>query len=92
MIRGNQGDCVKVTLRNQLEFGEDVSLHINGSSMVVSKTGQPATTTNPDAIAYGPDEECEENCETTPVDLECTSIPIPRKGGGSSTVTVMTVS
>ncbi len=53
VIRGNQGDCVKITLRNQLEFGEDVSLHIHGSSMVVSKTGQPATTTNPAAIAYG---------------------------------------
>lgn len=53
VIRGNQGDCVKITLRNELEFGEDVSLHINGSDMVMSKTGQPATTTNPDAIAAG---------------------------------------
>lgn len=60
VIRGNQGDCVTITLRNQLEFGEDVSLHINGSSMVVSKTGQPATTTNSDAIAYGPEEEEDE--------------------------------
>jgi manganese oxidase len=51
VIRGNQGDCVKFTLRNQLEFGEEVSLHIHGSNMVVSKTGQPATTTNLDAIA-----------------------------------------
>ena len=81
VIRGNQGDCVKVTLRNQLEFGEDVSLHVNGSSMVVSKTGQPATTTNPDAIAYGPDEECEENCETTPVDLEWYIHPDTQEGG-----------
>ncbi|MDX1412405.1 MAG: hypothetical protein R3351_09630, partial [Nitrospirales bacterium] len=30
VIRGNQGDCVKFTLRNKLEFGEEVSLHING--------------------------------------------------------------
>jgi hypothetical protein len=51
VIRANQGDCMKVTLRNQLEFGEAVSLQIHGSSMVVSSTGQPATTTNPDAIA-----------------------------------------
>lgn len=51
VIRGNQGDCVKVTLRNQLEFGEEVSLHINGSDMVMSQTGQPATTTNPDTVA-----------------------------------------
>ena len=39
-IRGNQGDCVKITLRNQLEGGEDVSLHIHGSSMVVSRHRQ----------------------------------------------------
>ncbi len=51
VIRGNQGDCVKFTLRNQLEGGEEVSLHIHGSDMVMSKTGQPATTTNPDAVA-----------------------------------------
>jgi hypothetical protein len=51
VIHGNQGDCVKISLRNQLESGEDVSLHIDGSSMVVNATGQPATTTNPDAIA-----------------------------------------
>lgn len=57
VIRGNQGDCVKITLRNKLEFGEDVSLHINGSNMVVSKTGQPATTTNPDAVAAGESDE-----------------------------------
>jgi FtsP/CotA-like multicopper oxidase with cupredoxin domain len=51
VIRGNQGDCVKITLRNQLAFGEEVSLHINGSDMVMSETGQAATTTNPDSVA-----------------------------------------
>ena len=51
VIRGNQGDCVKVTLHNKLEFGEEVSLHINGSDMVMSKTGKPATTTNGDTVA-----------------------------------------
>ncbi|MCZ6581077.1 MAG: LysM peptidoglycan-binding domain-containing protein [Nitrospirae bacterium] len=60
VIRGNQGDCVKFTLRNELEFGEDVSLHIHGSSMLISKTGEPATTTNPDAVAAGPDEDADE--------------------------------
>ena len=63
VIRGNQGDCVKITLRNNLEFGEDVSLHINGSDMVMSKTGQPATTTNPDSVAAGPGEDAEEGAE-----------------------------
>ena len=51
VIRGNQGDCIKITLSNQLEFGEEVSLHINGSDMVMSETGQPATTTNADTVA-----------------------------------------
>ena len=51
VIRGNQGDCVKFTFRNQLEFGEEASLHIHGSNMVISKTGQPATTTNRDTVA-----------------------------------------
>ena len=51
VLRGNQGDCVKITLRNQLEGGEEVSLNIHGSSMIVASTGKPATTTNPDSIA-----------------------------------------
>jgi manganese oxidase len=50
VIRGNQGDCVRIKLQNRLEGGEDVSLHIHGSSAVVSATGKPATTTNPDSI------------------------------------------
>ena len=50
VIRANQGDCVKIKLQNTLEGGEDVSLHIHGSNMVVGSTGKPATTTNPDSI------------------------------------------
>src|SRR4029079_9818320 len=49
VIRANQGDCVKMTLRNQME-SEDGSLFIQASSMIVSDTGKPATTTNPDSI------------------------------------------
>ncbi len=49
VLRANQGDCVKLTLRNQME-DEEGSLFIQASSMVVSATGKPATTTNPDAI------------------------------------------
>ncbi|HQY58195.1 MAG: multicopper oxidase domain-containing protein [Nitrospira sp.] len=51
VLRGNQGDCVKLTLRNALEGTEEVSLNIHGSSMVMAATGQPASTTNPDSIA-----------------------------------------
>ncbi|CAI4033974.1 putative Manganese oxidase [Nitrospira tepida] len=49
VLRANQGDCVKLTLRNQME-GEDGSLFIQASSMIVSATGKPATTTNPESI------------------------------------------
>ncbi len=49
VIRGNQGDCVKITLRNQME-SEAGSLHIHGSSTLISVTGKAATTTNPDSV------------------------------------------
>ncbi|NKB80417.1 MAG: LysM peptidoglycan-binding domain-containing protein [Nitrospirales bacterium] len=80
VIRGNQGDCVKVTLRNKLEFGEDVSLHINGSSMVMSNTGLPATTTNPDAVAAGPGEDAEEGAEGGVVEMEWYIHPDTQEG------------
>ena len=51
VIRGNQGDCVKFTLHNKLEFGEEASFHIHGSDMVMSDTGKPALTTNPASVA-----------------------------------------
>ena len=51
VFRANQGDCVKIKLSNKLEEGGGpVSLHIHGSSMVVSATGAAATTTNTDSI------------------------------------------
>ena len=50
VIRANQGDCLKLKLQNKLEGGEDVSLHIHGSSMIVTPSGKPATTTNPDSV------------------------------------------
>jgi len=71
VIRANQGDCVKITLRNQLEFGEEVSFHVHGSSMIVSNTGHPATTTNPDAVAG----------EGQTIDLEWYIHPDTQEGG-----------
>lgn len=47
VIRANQGDCLKLTLHNELD-GEPTNLVINGSSMVVSATGKPATPSNPE--------------------------------------------
>jgi len=81
VIRGNQGDCVKITLRNALEFGEEVSLHINGSDMVMSKTGQPATTTNPDSVAGGPSEDCEKDCVGEAIEMEWYIHPDTQEGG-----------
>ncbi|MEK6617724.1 MAG: multicopper oxidase domain-containing protein, partial [Nitrospirota bacterium] len=49
VIRGNQGDCVRITLRNQMK-DESGSLHIHGASMVISVSGSAATTTNPDSV------------------------------------------
>ncbi len=71
VIRGNQGDCIKVTLQNKLEGGEDVSLHIHGSSMLVSATGNAATTTNPDSIVT----------QNKSVDLEWYIHPSTQEGG-----------
>ncbi|MFQ5589068.1 MAG: multicopper oxidase domain-containing protein, partial [Nitrospiria bacterium] len=48
VIRGNQGDCMIITFRNEVE-DEDAGLHIHGSSMVIQATGQPATSVNPDS-------------------------------------------
>jgi len=71
VIRGNQGDCIKITLRNALEGGDAVSLHIHGSSMVISATGKPATTTNPDAVAT----------KNKPVEMEWYIHPNTQEGG-----------
>ena len=49
VIRANQGDCVVITLRNGLQYGEPVGLHIHGSSTVIQSTGQPAIATNPES-------------------------------------------
>ncbi|HIE66175.1 MAG TPA: hypothetical protein EYG28_07880 [Nitrospiria bacterium] len=48
VIRANQGDCVLIKITNKLEE-EEVSLHIHGSSTIISSTGKAATISNPDA-------------------------------------------
>ncbi len=53
VIRANQGDCLKLTLHNDIA-DEATNLVINGSSMVVSSTGKPATPSNSDTtVASG---------------------------------------
>lgn len=49
VIRANQGDCLRITLRNQID-GEPTNMIINGSQMLVQATGKPATANNPEAL------------------------------------------
>ena len=51
VIRGNQGDCVRVKFRNELE-DEDAGFQINGSAMIISKTGAPNTAASKGAIVH----------------------------------------
>ena len=48
-IRGNQGECVRFKVRNAVE-DEDVGFQVNGSAMIISSSGQPATAATPGAI------------------------------------------
>src|SRR3989442_9412633 len=48
-IRANQGDCLRITPRNNIG-GEPTNMIINGSQMLVRSTGKPATANNPDAL------------------------------------------
>jgi hypothetical protein len=50
-LRANQGDCLRLTLRNGTDIAEPVSLHLHGSSLYMEDTGAPAIATNPDSIA-----------------------------------------
>src|SRR5712691_3939322 len=50
-LRVNQGDCLHISLRNDLDAGEPASLHLHGSAQYVAGLGQPAIATNRAAIA-----------------------------------------
>ena len=50
-IRVNQGECLRVTLRNDLKNGEAASFHLHGSALHVARSGAPALATNPDVFA-----------------------------------------
>ena len=49
-IRANQGECLRIVLRNGLDGSEPASLHIHGSSAYVASTGGAAIATNPEAM------------------------------------------
>ncbi|CCQ91340.1 conserved exported hypothetical protein, putative Multicopper oxidase [Nitrospina gracilis 3/211] len=48
-IRANQGDCVRITFHNKLEY-ESAGFQINGSAMIISETGEPNTAATKGAI------------------------------------------
>jgi FtsP/CotA-like multicopper oxidase with cupredoxin domain len=50
-LRVNQGECLRVTLRNALANNEPASFHLHGSALYVAITGAPALAANPDATA-----------------------------------------
>src|ERR1044071_1490379 len=49
VIRANQGDCLRITLRNQIA-DEPTNMIVNGSQMLVRSTGKPANSNNPEAL------------------------------------------
>jgi len=49
VLRANQGDCVRVTFHNKLEF-ESAGFQINGSAMIISESGAPNTAATKGAI------------------------------------------
>jgi FtsP/CotA-like multicopper oxidase with cupredoxin domain len=48
-IRGNQGDCVRFKVTNAVE-DEDIGFQVNGSAMIISSSGLPATAASKGAI------------------------------------------
>src|SRR5262245_26776981 len=50
VLRVNQGECLRITLRNDLANGEPASFHLHGSSLYVDSSGSPAVATNPEAF------------------------------------------
>ena len=49
VIRGNQGDCVRVKFTNRLE-DEDAAFQIHGSAMIISPTGAPNSAASKGAV------------------------------------------
>lgn len=49
-LRVNQGECLRLTLRNDLKAGEPASLHLHGSALYLAETGGPAIATRPEAL------------------------------------------
>ncbi|MCZ6603878.1 MAG: multicopper oxidase domain-containing protein [Alphaproteobacteria bacterium] len=48
-LRVNVGDCLRLVLFNRLD--RPTSFHVHGADLVIAETGEPALSTNPDAMA-----------------------------------------
>ncbi len=49
VLRANQGDCLRVNFTNQIE-DEDAGFQVNGSAMIISSSGLPASAASKGAI------------------------------------------
>ena len=49
VLRANQGDCVRIHFTNQVE-DEDAGFQVNGSAMIISSSGLPASAASKGAI------------------------------------------
>lgn len=50
ILRVNQGECLRVTLRNDLKNNEPASFHLHGTGLYVVDSAEPAIATNPASI------------------------------------------
>jgi multicopper oxidase len=51
VLRTLPGECLRISLRNDLTNGEPASLHVHDSSLHLADGGSPALATNPEAMA-----------------------------------------
>ena len=50
VLRVNQGECLRITLRNELEGDEPASFHLHGSGLYMVDSAEPAIATNPASV------------------------------------------
>src|SRR5262249_10081470 len=50
VLRVDQGECLRINLRNDLANGEPASIHLHGSALYLAKTGNPAIATDPASV------------------------------------------
>ncbi len=56
VLRGNQGDCVRFKVHNEVE-DEDIAFQVNGSGIIISESGLPASAASPGAVIHSGEEQ-----------------------------------